>query len=216
MTVAGFVVGNCYSSLSGRRVRTLKCEVRGGSASDEVVVRKLQGWAQNVVVELNLCPFAQPVVRDDKVRYFVSHGKDPVEVMNEVIREAEYLCERECEEVATTVVGIPDCMGRFDEFHQFATALEEMFEGDPRFQDSVLPAWFHPLAQWDGTDDDDPVNYDKRAPYPVINLLRAEEVDAVVNSGATQGILDHNSTVLIEKGIHRLRELYADLDAMGR
>lgn len=37
-------------------------------------------------------------------------------------------------------------------------------------------ASFHPAFQWADTDFDAPLNFEKRAPFPVINLLRAARV----------------------------------------
>lgn len=37
-------------------------------------------------------------------------------------------------------------------------------------------AFFHPSFMWADTDYDEPLNYEKRAPFPTINLLRAAKI----------------------------------------
>ena len=37
-------------------------------------------------------------------------------------------------------------------------------------------AFFHPSFMWADTDFDEPLNYEKRAPFPTINLLRAAKI----------------------------------------
>ena len=90
------------------------------------------------------------------------------------------------EEVATTLLMLPFAFPEFEEFHDFAVELED--EIIPQMEDEaqgptvkgatsapgetadIQLATFHPLFQWGGTNMDDPLNYEKRAPFPTINL----------------------------------------------
>lgn len=75
-------------------------------------------------------------------------------------------------------------------------------------------ACFHPRhAYADAPAADAAVNYDKRAPYPTVNLLRADQVDEAVEAGLTDGMLDRNQETLEAVGAETLRALYHDLAA---
>ncbi|CAN0461126.1 unnamed protein product, partial [Ectocarpus sp. 8 AP-2014] len=58
--------------------------------------------------------------------------------------------------------------------------------------DQVLVACFHPRHTFHGLEQDDVLNYEKRSPYPTINLLRADMVDEYIAMGRTLGIAEHN------------------------
>lgn len=90
--------------------------------------------------------------------------------------------------------------------------MEAAIETDERLVDEVMLACFHPLHQWADTEGvDDAINFDKRAPYPVINLLRAGQVDQYVREGRTQGILERNQHTLQMLGVEKLKEMYGSL-----
>lgn len=92
--------------------------------------------------------------------------------------------------------------------------MEEIIERDEHLVDEVMLACFHPLHQWaDAQDVDDVVNFDKRAPYPVINLLRAMEVDQYVREGRTQHILERNQRTLQTMGVKKMKEMYRSLQS---
>lgn len=195
-----------------RQRRLARCNLTTGERQDAVVVKRLEAWASRVVVDLNLCPFAAPVVAEERVRYVVCRCKDPLGVLDAIKAESDLLKVTDEKEVATTVIAVTECMQHFEAFNNFTQTLEDIFEQDEKYCDDIMPAWFHPGNQWHGTTKDDPLNYDKRAPYPVINLLRTPTVDSLIELGATSDILDNNSATLARVGIDYLRSLYAELE----
>lgn len=71
---------------------------------------------------------------------------------------------------------------------------------------------FHPRhAYADAAAADAPVNFDKRAPYPIVNLLRTEQVDEYIDQGLTQDILERNEETLEAVGATQLLQLYRDI-----
>jgi hypothetical protein len=61
-------------------------------------------------------------------------------------------------------------------------------------------AAFHPSFQWADTDINEPLNFEKRAPFPTINLLRAPKVRKYASEGKTAMIADANKNRLVEAG----------------
>ena len=78
---------------------------------------------------------------------------------------------------------------------------------DSADEKGVMMVAFHPLHEWAGCKEE-PVNFDRRAPYPIINLLRTEEVDAVVSDGLADGMLQRNERTLNEYGWDEMHRLY--------
>lgn len=104
------------------------------------------------------------------------------------------LTERE-DAVETTLLVLPFAFPDFQEFYEWSVKVED--ELLPRLEDStrssfaplapslseeqeggpeIQLAFFHPSFGWAGEDEDAPINYEKRAPFPTINLLRARRV----------------------------------------
>jgi uncharacterized protein len=170
-------------------------------------------WARTIVVGLNLCPFAAGALDRARVRVVVTHAEDEAGMTAVVHDEIDKLLERGRDVVETTLVVAPRyARNDFLRFHSFGEALEDQIERDDRLVDAVMAARFHPEHAWAGTSSvDDPVNFDKRAPYPTINLLRADDVDRYAGEGLTDGILERNVDTLAEIGTERLRGLYEAL-----
>ncbi|KAG5179749.1 hypothetical protein JKP88DRAFT_196136 [Tribonema minus] len=77
-----------------------------------------------------------------------------------------------------------------------------------------MVACFHPGHTFAGLPPDDPLHYEKRSPYPVINLLRAPSVDEYIAQGKTQGIADNNERRLRQVGRALLKETFEAILAM--
>lgn len=67
-------------------------------------------------------------------------------------------------------------------------------------------ASFHPNFQWSDSPFDDAINFEKRAPFPIINLLRAAKVREYANSESTKRISGYNLKSLESAGSGVLRE----------
>ena len=61
-------------------------------------------------------------------------------------------------------------------------------------------ATFHPNFQWADTEATDPLNFEKRYPFPTINLLRASKIKKYASEGKTASIADSNKNKLEEVG----------------
>ena len=76
----------------------------------------------------------------------------------------------------------------------------------PTGKPEIQLASFHPNFQWSDSEFDDALNFEKRAPFPVINLLRAARVRDYANSESTKRISGYNVESLQAAGSQLLRE----------
>lgn len=67
-------------------------------------------------------------------------------------------------------------------------------------------ASFHPAFQWAGLATEDPLNFEKRAPFPVLNLLRARRVREYADGESTKRIAGFNEDALVAAGAETLRD----------
>lgn len=190
-------------------MRCTTSESRPPTASLTIEARTV-AWAHNVVSALSLCPFAPPALSRGAVRVSVSRARDQRALRRRVLQESRLLLASPVEEIETTLVVAPDCLEDFVEFNEFAVAFQDEFE---ECDAEVMLACFHPDHCYGDSfgGAEDPVNWDKKAPYPIVNILRTEAVDAAVDEGLTDGILDRNADTLEKIGVHELRRLYREL-----
>jgi len=117
------------------------------------------------------------------------------------------------EEFYAFVIDLEDRM--FDEAdaaHEYLDDSEDVFMPmDPLFGDKVTIAPFHP--EWffagEGEGDENPLNYEKKSPFPTVSLVRTS---TIVQAGeeATRRIGEHNEEILTEYGSKRLSTLYRE------
>lgn len=170
-------------------------------------------WVQNFVIKLNLCPFAQQILRDGTQRIIVSPISTSTMLWECVKTEISHLLSVSPKSVSTALLVFP----RFAEddfltFHEVCMEMEGQIEDDENLVDEVMLAYFHPFYTWaDANSVDDAINFDKRAPFPIVNLLRAPQVDKYIEEGRTQGIVDRNRDMLQKLGDVSVKRLFLSL-----
>lgn len=169
-------------------------------------------WAHAVVVGLGLCPFAANALENDGAR-FVEYAETD-ERGAEACLWAEVAHLDESPATTTTLMVFPRFTeNEFRRWHAFTRKMERKIERDERLAYQVLLACFHPEHTWGGESERSPVHFDRRAPYPTINILRAPQVDEAIEEGKTEGILERNQESLHKVGYDRLVEMFRELQA---
>jgi hypothetical protein len=163
-----------------------------------------------MVIRTPLCPFAEKVIKDDTVKYVVTRVRKRKEVAVLVLEEALALIGVPETETATTVLIAPCAFVEdFPSFYETERFLEDHLEESP-LGEEVLVASFHPQYMFGGgVKEDDPIHYEKRSPFPVFNLLRAQRVWAYADEGLTEKIAEKNAEALEELGITEVIRRFA-------
>ena len=97
----------------------------------------------------------------------------------------------------------------FEEADAYAEAEEEsQLQDDAQVPigDWITVAPFHPAWSFAG-DDDSPVAWEKRTPFPTVSVVRSDAIEAA-GEEATARIAKHNEEVLSDMGSHALRDLF--------
>ncbi len=159
-------------------------------------VNATRHWLQNVVIGLNLCPFAKAVVVKDQVRFVLSHATTPEALLEDLGNELVLLRDTPAEEVDTTLLIHPQVLTDFLDYNDFlddADALVEALVLDGELQ----VASFHPQYQFAGSAPDDIENFSNRSPYPMLHLLREDSVArALAAFPDPDAIVDRNQATL--------------------
>ncbi|PXF42085.1 hypothetical protein BWQ96_08191 [Gracilariopsis chorda] len=179
------------------------------SDSAGFAARGTMNWVRRIVIEKGLCPFAEPAVDSDRVRLVVSSATCESTARDKFYTEVRLLMSADPDEIVTTLIVMPDfATTDFLRFHEFASDIEDEISEDVNLVDAVLIAAFHPMHRYEGMGADSALNFEKRAPYPTINILRTPLLDDYISQGRTMNIPHHNKQVLEKLGSDKLKLLY--------
>jgi len=162
--------------------------------SDDLVLNKTKCWIQNVVIDLNLCPFAGNSVSQSKLFTHVIRGDDKEDIISEIL----YHSVLRKENPGTTVIICPDFSpADFAEYLDLLEIVEERFEKNELIG-HVQIAPFHPLFQFHTAEIEDVGNWTNRSPYPIFHILREDEVSVAVQKigGDATNIWQRNVSLL--------------------
>lgn len=153
-------------------------------------------WIENFVIRHNLCPFAAGPMRLQRVRFAEAPSNDFDALIRHYLEEALYLTEVPATEVMTSLIIYPDALADFEDFLDFKVAVEDINEqaGLPAI---IQLAHFHPQYRFAGVPADDPANATNRSPFPVLQLLRVDEMSKAIDAFPdVENIPDRNIALL--------------------
>lgn len=147
---------------------------------DLLIVERSTRWLEDVVIGLNLCPFAAGVRA--AARIAVVHATDLEALLTAFALEAERLVDADESELSTTLlVAAGPLVADFDEFLD-ALEIVNQLVCDAGWEGVLQVASFHPDYRFDGEPEGTRGNYTNRSPYPTFHLLRESDVTRAVSS----------------------------------
>jgi hypothetical protein len=169
-----------------------------------LIEKATRQWLEEVVIGLNLCPFARKELVNERVRFVVSPADSEEALLEDLQAELWFLDEHP--EVETTLLIHPEVLAGFDDYNEFLAAADgllELLELDGVYQ----VASFHPDYRFAGTAPEDAENYTNRSPYPMLHLLREDSVARAVDSHPDpDGIPERNIALMKELGADDLAQ----------
>jgi hypothetical protein len=138
-------------------------------------------WLEQVVVGLNLCPFARGPWTRGEIRLVVCAASQEAAILDCLVAELQHLADRPRPEVETTVIILTAALRDFLDYNDFLEIAEERLCA-AGWEGVFQLASFHPDYQFAETETDDPGNLTNRAPYPLLHLLREESVSEAVDA----------------------------------
>lgn len=177
-------------------------------AHDEQVSKDVSQWLEQVVIGLGLCPFARaPYVRG-LVHLDPCPASDFDEAITQTLDAIDELLARDPSTRSTTLCIFPHAFDDFDEFLEAIEVLEDLL-ARVGAQELVQLAHFHPGYLFEGEPEDAVSHYTNRSPYPILHLLRVEEVaDAITSSPDVHEIPARNIATLEGLEARTLRALF--------
>jgi uncharacterized protein len=140
---------------------------------------EVERWLDQVVIGLNLCPFAAEPQRDRQIRIAVTEAEDEGELLLELQRELRHLAQTDAQSLETTLLVVPGMLDLFEDYNDFLALADQLvvqFGWEGEFQ----IASFHPQYCFADADPDDAENLTNRSPYPILHLLREASIEAAL------------------------------------
>ena len=173
----------------------------------EQIVTTTRQWVEQLVVGLNLCPFARAELVNQRIRFEVTQATSEAQLLAAL--QSELLLLGQQPAIETTLLIHPQVMISFDDYNQFLNRVDDLLEAEG-WQGVYQVASFHPDYQFGGTEADDAENYTNRSPYPMLHLLREASLErAIERFGDTEQIPARNIELLEQMGSQRLAGLLA-------
>ena len=171
------------------------------------VVNRTRHWISTVVIGLNLCPFAQRVFTEDKIRYVVTDADNEQALLQSLSTELKTLASAAQNGAETTLLIHPLVLGNFLDYVDFLKVADQRI-GTLALRGIIQLASFHPHYQFAETHPDAVENYTNRSPFPMLHLLREESISKVArNADYLQEIPRRNKQTLREIGVAKIQEL---------
>lgn len=169
---------------------------------------RVEQWIREFVVGLNICPFARTPWEAHRVQLTVSPATDLQEAFTAVIEAVEHLMEVDPEEVATSLLILPNVkFASFDHFLDLVAATNDYFDA-AELRGELQLAHFHPNYTLQGYAATDHAHFLGRAPYPILHLLREDDVAATASYPINlKGLLEHNLTTVRGLALNELIRL---------
>lgn len=167
--------------------------------SEAEVISFSRQWVELIVVGLNLCPFASPVVRHNTLRYAVSESSELEGLTCDFLNELNMIQQADEKEIATSLLIMPRAVSDFYDYLDVLAHFEKLL-AKAGLSGIFQLASFHPAYLFAGVETDDLSHWTNRSPFPMIHIIREDQMSRVL-------MHYDNPEEIPERNIKRLREL---------
>lgn len=171
----------------------------------QAVIACTRRWIADIVIGLDLCPFARRVFEGERIRYVATDAPGAKALLEQLRAELAILASS-AEAVETTLLIHPLAFRDFLRFNDFLADCDALI-GELALDGVIQVVGFHPEYQFAGTHVDSAANYTNRSPYPMLHLLREASITRAASDG--EHLLDEiprrNIATLTEIGTLALR-----------
>ena len=169
---------------------------------------RVERWLDEAIIGLDLCPFAAKVRRAGGVRIALIGVCEPLHAVHATLEEARALLDEGTEAARTTLVVITEGLEDFETYLDVIATVEDAL-GEVGADGILQVASFHPDYRFEGEDSDSTSHFTNRAPYPILHLLREDDVsEAIDRHPDPGGIPSANIARLEAMGEAQVRELW--------
>lgn len=172
-------------------------------------VAQTRCWVKEVVIGLNLCPFARQPFEADTIRYRICSAEDADGAYQALIAEVADFVRQSPEAVETGLFIVPRGLEDFGDYLDVLEDAQAALE-QAGLDDLLQLASFHPDYCFEGLEDDDPANYTNRSPFPMFHLIRQDGLAAALESWPDPAAIPVRNEALLRKMGHEAIQALLD------
>ncbi|EOV4646725.1 DUF1415 domain-containing protein [Vibrio parahaemolyticus] len=143
------------------------------------ITQQVDQWLNDVVIGLNLCPFAAKPQRNKQIKIFVSEATQEEALLEDILLQLIELSNTEPENLETTLVVVPNMLQDFWDYNFCIDWVEGLIKQQD-WEGIFQVATFHPDYCFGGAAPEDDENLTNRSPYPIFHLIREESMEKVL------------------------------------
>ncbi len=155
------------------------CSTIMSTLSPSTITEHVNQWLNDVVIGLNLCPFAAKPQRNQQIKIFVSQASLEEALLQDILDQLLELDTKEAKELETTLVVVPNMLDDFMDYNFFIDWVEALIRQQD-WEGIFQVATFHPDYCFAGTCPEDDENLTNRSPYPIFHLIREQSMERVL------------------------------------
>jgi hypothetical protein len=182
---------------------------------DGEIIEVSRAWTQKMMADLGICPFTADADRSGMpmgpVLYEVDRSTSMEDVYEAYWKMVVKVEESDERELSTTLHIFPEfCMDNVEAFENFSNTLTQPLES-LGVEDLLQLVFFHP--HWTFRDGGErsgmgsAANYARRSPWPMINILRTNQVRAAQRGIPTGLVYQQNEKTLSSVGTQQLETM---------
>eukprot|EP01039_Chlorochromonas_danica_P010798 gene10798-12000_t len=213
--------GNIDRSLLGQEQEPEQEDVFPTESRDDVVIRDSKEWVRAVIANFGVCPFTLDPDRGGipmgGIRYSLSRATTVEEAFYRFWEEIHLLHMQEERAVSTVLLIFPELslFGNYELFEAYTECLSDALScSSLGVEADTQLVFFHPRYQFrDGQarsaedEESSATNYARRAPWPMINILRTPQVVAAQRGVPTGVVYQQNEERLRSVGTQALHSM---------
>ena len=172
-------------------------------------IEDVRTWVEEVIIGLNLCPFAKDPWKNGLIRFQASIETHEEKMLQVFLDELNELQMHKPSDISTTLICFTQYQGDFNEFYDLVGSCEAILE-DLGLDDFFQLVAFHPEFQFNNLCPSDKANLVNCSPVPIIHIIRKVEIAQVIK-GMDDGekISLANEKRLLELSIDELKHFFS-------
>ena len=172
--------------------------------SQQSIIQQTKNWVEEVVIGLNLCPFASQPFQKKSIEYTVCNG-DSIEQHLQQLADC-FNRLNDTSDIETSLLIYPDTYQSFDSYLDFLDYSNGLLE-DLNYIGIYQIASFHPHYRFEGSTEDDASNFSNRSPYPMLHLIREADLEkAIASYPDIEQVPENNIKKLREIGYEEMQK----------
>lgn len=164
--------------------------------SENNVVSATKQWLDEIIIGLNICPFAKKEFVNKTIHYHLSSTEQVKAALHELIEQCQYLQQHD--ELETTLIIYENGFRHFERYLDLLDLANDLLIASG-FEGVFQLASMHPEYCFADADFDDASNFTNRSPYPIIHIIREASMAKVLSVYKEPEKIPENNIALAEQ-----------------